>query len=64
MNREQEFAVRETWKALLFDVVRAIEAIRESIDRLEAQLEIQGRQVQRALEEGRNESILVSPKER
>ena len=64
MNREQEFAVRETWKALVFDVVRTLETIRGSIDHLEAQLEIQGRQVQRALEEGRDEVVLVPPNKR
>ena len=38
--------------------------IRGSIDHLEAQLEIQGRQVQRALEEGRDEVVLVPPNKR
>jgi len=57
MNKEQEFVISEAWKALLFSVERAMENIKEEIDRLEAQLEIEDRQVQRVLEERREGPI-------
>ena len=57
MNKEQEFVISEAWKALLFSVERAMENIKEEVDRLEAQLEIEDRQVQRALEERREGPI-------
>ncbi len=59
MNKEQEFVISEAWKALLFSVEQAIENIKDEVDRLEAQLEIEDRQVQRALEERREEPILT-----
>ena len=57
MNKEQEFVISEAWKALLFSVERAMENIKEEVDRLEAQLEIEDRQVQRVLEERREGPI-------
>ncbi len=59
MNKEQEFVISEAWKALLFSVEQAIENIKDEVDRLEVQLEIEDRQVQRALEERREEPILT-----
>ena len=48
-NKEQEFAVRQAWKALLFATTGAFKNIHAQLDRLETELEIAGYEAQEAL---------------
>lgn len=49
MNKEQEFVIREAWKALLFDVELAIQNIHGQVSRLETNLEIEDHKAWKAL---------------
>jgi|GEM_PF-5392287 len=49
MDREQEFAVRQAWKALLFATTGAIKNIHAQLDRLETELQIEGHMAHKAL---------------
>jgi len=60
MTREKEQAIRAAWKMLLFDVKVAIKNINQELERLEAQMEIENRRVQHALEGGSKEPIATA----
>ena len=60
MTREKEQAIRAAWKMLLFDVKVAIKNINQELERLEAQMEIENRRVENALEEASREPIAAA----